>query len=259
MRPEKRLLVFIPTYNELGNVAELCSRIMALNIELDMLFLDDNSPDGTGDLLDRLAGQHSTIHVIHRPEKLGIGSAHFEGIAWAYDRQYETLITMDGDFTHPPENVPDLLRMSRDADVVVGSRYLLKNSLDEWTVFRKFLTSGGHFLTKHLLKLPYDASTAYRLYRLNRIPRGVFHLVRSQGYAFFFESLFALHANGFSIKEVGIILPARACGQSKMTVREACRGLSRLAQVSLSTMTNSQRYRLRELSGPGIDGAVTKK
>jgi dolichol-phosphate mannosyltransferase len=247
VRERRKTLVFVPTYNERENVERLCAQIMALHLDVDILFLDDNSPDGTGAILDRLAEQHSRVKVIHRSGKLGIGSAHRDGITWAYDHRYDILITMDCDFTHPPEYLPEFLHMSRDADVVVGSRHLLANSVAEWTLFRRLLTYSGHVLTKYLLKIPYDASSAYRLYHLNAIARGIFELIPSTGYAFFFESLYVLSVNGFSIKEVPIILPARACGQSKMGVPEALQGLLRLTCLYLTTRLHREQYRMTEL------------
>ena len=244
------MLVFIPTYNERDNVEQTCSQLLALqlsaNLPFDILFVDDHSPDGTGAVLDELAARHNSVRVIHRPGKLGIGSAHQVGIAYAYDHGYDTLITMDCDGTHPPEYLPNFLEQAHSADVVVGSRYLNQASLNEWTFFRKLLTYGGHMLTTTLLGMPYDASSAYRLYHLNAIPRGLFGLVQSPGYAFFFESLYVLNLNRFRINEVGILLPARASGQSKMTVGEAGRGLSRLLHMCLSIAVRKRQYLLRQ-------------
>jgi dolichol-phosphate mannosyltransferase len=231
--PPGKTLVCVPTYNERENVERLVTEILELGLELDLLFLDDNSPDGTGGVLDALAQRHKTLTVIHREGKLGIGSAHLQGIAWAYARGYQRLVTMDADFTHPPAYLPEFFSLASDSDVIVGSRYLLRNSLEEWPLFRRILTYGGHVLTRTLLGLKEDASSAYRLYRLDRIPSRAFSLVRSTGYSFFFESLYVLRLNRFRIREVAIVLPARASGQSKMGVWDACQGLLRLARMCL--------------------------
>ena len=198
----ERTLVFVPTYNERENVEALCNGLLNLPFDFDILFLDDNSPDGTGEILHRLQQSHKNITVVHRTDKLGIGSAHFEGINWAYDHGYKLLITMDCDFTHPPEYVGQILKELRDNDVVVGSRYMSANSLPGWAFMRRMLTHTGHLVTRLLLGLPYDATGALRLYRLDRIPRGVFQLVHSRGYSFFFESLFVLHVNHFRIRSL---------------------------------------------------------
>lgn len=220
-----KTLVFIPTYNEKENVEKIYSEISKLKLGLDFLFLDDNSPDGTGVILDRLVDKHREVSVIHRDKKSGIGSAHLTGIEWAYKHGYEKLITMDCDFTHSPEYIPIFIDYSRDCDIVIGTRFGLKKSMEGWSYFRRFLTNAGHALTKYLLKMPYDASGAYRLYRLDKIPRTLFDLVRSTGYSFFFESLYILHKKKFKIKEIPIILPARSSGHSKMNFKEAQKGI----------------------------------
>jgi dolichol-phosphate mannosyltransferase len=218
-----RTLVFVPTYEERGNAGEMVSQLSSLGLDADLLFVDDASPDGTGDLLDELAKTHPRLTVLHRSGKLGIGSAHQDGLAWAFDRGYERLVTMDCDFTHAPADVPRLLEGSRDADLVVGSRFLASGSLPGWSPHRRALTHLGHLVTSTALGLPHDASSAFRVYRLDRIPRELFGLVRSRGYAFFFESLFVLAKNGVRVAEVPIVLPARAEGRSKMDLREVVR------------------------------------
>src|SRR5207247_297503 len=144
-----RLLIFVPTYNENRNVERLCAELRALPLDADILFIDDGSPDGTGATLDRLARQHPRISVIHREGKLGIGSAHRAGIAYAYDKGYDLLITLDADFSHSPADLPRLLAAHDDGvDVVVASRYLAPDSLPGWSPHRLFLTRLGHLLVK---------------------------------------------------------------------------------------------------------------
>jgi dolichol-phosphate mannosyltransferase len=238
---EGRALIAVPTFNERENVERLIDEIVAQGVPADLLFVDDASPDGTGDVLEALKGRIQHLSVVHREGKLGIGSAHLFILAWAYERGYARLVTMDADFTHPPSYLEAILALSDEADVVVGSRYLLANSLEEWTLFRRLLTRGGHLLTRGLLGLREDASSAYRLYRLDRIPRRLFALVRSQGYSFFFESLYVLRLNGFRLKEVAIVLPARASGKSKMGVLDAARGLARLFWMCLLIVADRKR------------------
>ena len=244
-------LVFVPTYNERENVERLCIELLKLDLRADILFLDDNSPDGTGEILDRLAADHGSVFVTHRSGKLGIGSAHQDGINWAYDRGYKTLVTMDCDFTHRPQDVPEFLRMSNDADLVLGSRYMHDESLSDWTFFRKSMTSFGHFLTTTLLRMKYDATGGFRAYRLDRIPREIFTRVRSKSYSFFFESLYALHVNRHSIAEVPIALPARTYGHSKMRASDAVGSLVRLI-ILASTQLMTSRYKV---SREGTDNA----
>jgi dolichol-phosphate mannosyltransferase len=218
--------------------------LRALGLDTDIVFLDDNSPDGTGQMLDELAKSDPRLFVIHRPGKLGIGSAHQTGIRWAYDRGYETLVTMDCDFTHSPSDVPRFLAQFEGTDVLVGSRYLEPESLPGWNRMRKTLTAMGHFLTRRMLDMSYDATGAFRIYRLPRIPRQVFDLVSARGYAFFFESLFILHANRLRIKELPIKLPARTYGSSKMSLKEAARSARQVASLSFVNQINPAQFRV---------------
>jgi dolichol-phosphate mannosyltransferase len=238
------VLLFIPTYNERRNVERLSQALRALPIEADILFVDDASPDGTGEVLEQLAQRHPEIRVRHRERKLGIGSAHRAGIQYAYDHGYELLVTLDADFSHNPADIPRLLdALDNGTDVVVGSRYLARRSLPGWSPHRRFLTVLGHWLTTHLLGIPYDATGALRLYDLRRIPRELFALSTTSAYAFFYESLFILHLNGFRVRQIPIVLPARVYGSSKLTVREAVRSARFLLYLWFDEFTRPERYR----------------
>jgi dolichol-phosphate mannosyltransferase len=237
-----KTLIFIPTYNERDNAPELFNQILALGLDADILFLDDNSPDGTGQILDDLAATHPLLSVIHRTGKLGIGSAHLEGIQWAYNHGYTRLVTMDCDFTHSPMDISRLLETLPGCDVVVGSRWMQADSLKEWSIFRKFLTGLGHFLTRDILKVPFDATGAFRVYDLTRIPRHVFNRVTAQGYAFFFESLFLLIRNGYRVREIPIMLPKRTYGHSKMRISDALNGAGRIIKLFFATILNPQKF-----------------
>ncbi|MFZ9595907.1 MAG: polyprenol monophosphomannose synthase [Bdellovibrionia bacterium] len=240
----RRPLVFIPTYNEKDNAPKLFSEIQALGLDLDILFIDDNSPDGTGEILQILSKSHSQLHVVNRNGKLGIGSAHLEGIHWAYQHGYQTLITMDCDFTHHPSKIFDILRAAQGGteDIVVGSRYLQKGSLTGWNLIRRFLTYAGHFATKTFLNIPYDATGGFRLYKLNQIPQDSFHLITSRGYSFFFESLYFLHLSGLKVREIPITLPPRTYGHSKMDFGEIKRSIQLLFTLYIRTILSREKY-----------------
>jgi len=218
---KNEILIFVPTYNERENAPLMATEIAALGIAADILFVDDNSPDGTGQLLDSLRPSVKNLIVHHRDRKRGIGSAHSESILWAYNNGYKTFVSLDCDFTHSPSDIPALIEKSRHFNVAVGSRWVNENSLPGWNLYRRAMTLLGHALTRKLLGLPYDATSAFRAYDLKRIPSEVFRLVRSTHYSFFYESLFILYANKFSISENPIILPARTYGSSKMSGRAA--------------------------------------
>ncbi len=221
-------LVFLPTYNEVGTVRTVHGMIRDVLPDADILFVDDSSPDGTGAILDDLARSDARLHVVHRPGKLGIGSAHQDGIAWAYDRGYATLITMDSDLAHSPRYITAFIDAASQFPVVVGTRFQIKESLAEWPVWRLCLTHTGHFLTRALLGIDQDATGAFRLYHLTAIPREIFAIVRGRDYAFFFESLHVLVLNGIAVGEVPIDLPARAYGASKMRMQEVILGTLKL-------------------------------
>ena len=216
----KKLLVFVPTYNERENVTRLYEEIKAQKLGNDFLFLDDGSPDGTGKILDEIRSQDSHVHVIHRKGKEGIGSAHKMGIQFAYDQGYSILITMDCDFTHLPEDIIKFLNNASGYDVVVGSRFMMEGSLEGWNLYRKFMTHFGHFLTRKLLGLPHDATGAFRLYQLGQLRSSLFDEVESMGYSFFFESLYSLMLEGAKMKEIPITLPSRVYGHSKMEIKD---------------------------------------
>lgn len=235
-------LIFIPTYNESENVENIYIQIQGLSIYVDILFLDDNSPDGTGKILDSMAAANSNIYVIHRDGKKGIGSAHIEGIRWAYQNDYKVLITMDCDFSHPPSYIKDFIQKSSDYDVIIGSRFLKTGGLDKWNPFRKTMTHIGHALTRFFLRLPYDATGAFRLYRIDKIPLGVFELIHAKGYSFFFQSLHILFQNNFAIKEIPVVLSARTYGESKMRLKDMKDSVITLAHTYISSLINPELF-----------------
>jgi len=216
-----KFLIFVPTYNECKNVKPLAKRLLALELSADILFIDDCSPDGTGYILDELADMSGNIHVIHRQEKAGIGSAHMEAIKYACQYNYDLLVTMDGDLTHSPEDIPRLLEAGTNHDVVIGSRFAAESRMARQQPLQRRLVSGlSHLATRVLLGLSYDATNAFRVYRPAAIPHDFFSKIHSPGYAFFFESLFFLAKNSLRIIEMPVGLSARYAGSSKMNLKE---------------------------------------
>jgi dolichol-phosphate mannosyltransferase len=253
-----KLLIFVPTYNEAENVERLCRELSVLQLGADILFCDDGSPDGTGEIVNRLASEFPHVRAMHRKGKLGIGSAHQEGIRHAYKNGYQTLVTMDCDFTHQPADVKRLLELTQASEnpVGIGSRYQERNSLPGWNVLRRSLTYLGHFLTVNLLRLPHDATGALRVYQLDKIPAELFERVRSVGYSFFFESLFVLHRNGFAITEMPISLPARTYGHSKMSWRETIRSVTRLLRLYWANVRRPQSFLVASPVPPILDAEI---
>lgn len=235
------ILIMIPTYNEAANVPSLIDRLLAIKqLDADILFIDDNSPDGTGKILDQYAKGHNRITVLHRTYKAGIGTAHQYGIEWAYQHNYSHLVTMDGDFTHPPEDIMTLLSHSGDYDVVIGGRHAQKSSLEGWSWDRKLLTFTGHQFTLRLLGLSYDATSAFRVYRIDHIPITTFQLAESKGYSFFFETLCLLNENKFTIYDVPVVLPPRASGTSKLKFKDMVQCLLLVLKLGFKRLIHSQ-------------------
>ncbi len=220
MPGDAKLLVMLATYNEVGNVRHVYAKVREAVPGAHILFVDDNSPDGTGREIDRIIEGDSGVSVLHRPGKMGVGSAHRDGITWGYDHGFATIIAMDCDMLHSPDHLPDLLATDPAAAVVVGSRFLSGDSMPGWQLHRRLLTHTAHVMTRYCLGLPYDATGSFRRYDLTVIPRQFLDLVKSDGYAFFFESLHILHLNGIAIDHVPVVLLARTSGVSKMRLRD---------------------------------------
>jgi len=247
----KESLICIPTYNEEANVELVIQGIFKTGYSGDILFIDDASTDGTMEKLQRLVQKHKNIFCINRPEKMGIGSAHKDGIEYAYENNYEKIITMDCDFSHSPEYIDDFIKCSSEADIVIGSRFNKKESLKGWNIYRKILTYAGHYLYKNMLDLNYDATGAYRLYNLRNIPRTMFDLINSLEYSYFFESLYIMKMNGKAIEEIDIVLPPRTYGHSKMSYRNILQSVYMLLYLYIKSKVNRESLYCFEHSNPG--------
>jgi dolichol-phosphate mannosyltransferase len=224
---KKKILILIPTLNELENVESLANKIFSLGLELDILFIDDNSPDGTGKFLDKISNNNNNIFVKHFDKRYGIGNAHKTGIRWAYKNRYETLITMDSDFTHDPSDILRFLESMNNSDVIVGSRFKNFDKI-ELNLFRKLLSKSANLATRFLLDMPYDSTNAYRLYNLKNIPVEFLDNIYSNSYSFFFESLFILNCNNISISEISVKLYERKSGETKMRFSDAFKSFTML-------------------------------
>jgi dolichol-phosphate mannosyltransferase len=213
-----RLLVIIPTYNELENVPLIVGRLRAAVPEADILVADDNSPDGTGALADTLAGADSQIHVLHRPGKQGLGAAYLDGFSWGMTRGYDVLVEMDADGSHSPEQLPDLLaRIEAGADVVIGSRWVKGGSVVNWPLHRKLLSQGGSTYARLALGVRLrDATAGYRAFRCSALEKLDLAEVASQGYCFQIDLGLRAVRKGLRVDEVPITFVEREHGTSKM-------------------------------------------
>jgi dolichol-phosphate mannosyltransferase len=226
MTASRPTLVTLATYNEIDNLPRLVGEILAALPDADVLVIDDNSPDGTGRLADELAAADGRIHVLHRPGKLGLGTATVAGFRWAIERGYGWLVNMDADFSHHPRYLPALRAAAATADVAIGSRYVPGGGVEGWGPLRHVMSRGVNWYARLLLGLPTrDNSGSFRCYRVARLAEIDLGRVRSKGYAFEEEILYRCRRVGCRFREVPIVFEDRRHGQSKINTREVCRAL----------------------------------
>jgi dolichol-phosphate mannosyltransferase len=216
-----KTLVIIPTYNEAENLAKITAALFALNVDgLEILDVDDISPDGTGKVADQLMRQFpGRFHVIHRPEKLGLGTAYIQGFKWALEHDYPYIVHMDADFSHPPEYVPQLLAAIPDYDVVVGSRYVKGGRLDErWAWYRRLLSWWANSVWVRIIlgTKTRDSTAGFKCWTKSALQRIDLDRIRSTGYIFQVEMCYLAEKLGFRIKEIPIYFEERRIGESKM-------------------------------------------
>jgi dolichol-phosphate mannosyltransferase len=213
-----RVLVVIPTYNESDNVRIIVDRVRRATPAVDVLIADDNSPDGTGAIADELAAADPRIHVLHRPGKQGLGTAYLAGFGWARERGYDAVVEMDADGSHAPEELPRLLDAAREADVVLGSRWVRGGKVVNWPVHRLLISRSASLYTRLALGLPVrDATAGYRVYRMSVLDKLDLDQVASQGYCFQIDLGWRSYRHGFRIVEVPITFVERERGASKMS------------------------------------------
>ena len=221
----EKTLIVMPTYNERENLPRMAQRLLALPVPVDMLVVDDNSPDGTGKLADELAAKHPNIHVLHRQAKSGLGRAYLAGFKWALEHGYEFVFEMDGDFSHNPDDVPIMLAAAQNADLVLGSRYLGGIRIINWPLSRLMLSKGAALYVQIITGMPFtDPTGGYKCFRRRALLALNLDDVGSNGYSFQIELTHKLWRQGMSIIEVPIIFTERAQGHSKMAghiIREA--------------------------------------
>jgi dolichol-phosphate mannosyltransferase len=215
----QRALVIIPTYNERENLERLVGLVLAADPRLSILVVDDNSPDGTGELADRLAAQEPRFHVLHRAGKLGLGTAYIEGFRWGIGEGFDYLLEMDADFSHDPVHLPQFLDAVQEYDLVLGSRYLGgRVTVVNWPIGRLMLSYFANVYARVITRLPiWDVTAGYRCYR-RKVLEGInLESVESEGYAFQIEMSYRAWRRGFRIGEIPIVFVDRTLGESKMS------------------------------------------
>ncbi|MDH4132048.1 MAG: polyprenol monophosphomannose synthase [Gemmatimonadota bacterium] len=221
----ERFLVIVPTYNESRNLTQIVPAILEQDRRLEVLVVDDNSPDGTGQLADQLAAGDRRVHVLHRSEKQGLGRAYLAGFQWALERDYQAVLEMDADFSHDPSFLAGFLSAIEEADLVLGSRYKTGVNVINWPISRLLLSLGANWYARVVTGLPLtDATGGFKCFRREVLERINLDRVASNGYAFQIEMSFRAWRKGFRLKEIPIVFTDRVEGQSKMSrriVREA--------------------------------------
>ena len=211
-------LIIVPTYNERENLPRIAQKLLSLPTPVDVLVVDDNSPDGTGRIADELAAKHPQIHVLHRTEKNGLGRAYIAGFQWALARQYEFIFEMDCDFSHNPDDIPQFLKAAEQADLVLGSRYIGGIRVINWPLSRLMLSRSAGKYVELITGMPFmDPTGGYKCFRRRALAAIHLEDVRSNGYSFQIELTHRLWRQGFKIVEIPIIFTDRTQGESKIT------------------------------------------
>jgi dolichol-phosphate mannosyltransferase len=237
-----RTLAVIPTYNEVDNLVPIVRRLLHQPVAVDILIVDDNSPDGTGDIADGLASEDSRVHVLHRPRKEGLAAAYRNGFVWGLRHGYDQLVECDADGSHQPEELPRLLQALTVADVVVGSRWIHGGSVVGWPYRRQLLSRAGSWYARLALHLSQrDVTSGYRAFRATALEVLPLDDIQSEGYSFQIETLWRARRAGLTVAEVPITLTERQHGVSKMHGRIVVEALLRVTAWALSPIRHNTR------------------
>ena len=245
----RRAVIVIPTYNEYHNIRPLVDRILALPLPLDLFFVDDASPDGTGQLLDEICRSIPRCRVLHRSGKFGLGTAYREAYRMLLREPYIYFLQMDADLSHRPEDIPRLMQSATEADLVIGSRYCAGGGSQNWPLMRRMLSRTANRASGSLLRLAVMDSTAgFRCYRRSVIESLDAIDIRANGYAFQIEMAYYTQRMGFRILEIPIIFDDRKYAKSKMSYREIRGAMATLARLSTQRLVGLKH--LQPMTGP---------
>lgn len=213
-----KTLIIIPTYNENKNIQPLVNEILAIESRIEILVVDDNSPDGTGEIAQKLSEQFQRVHVLHRTKKMGLGSAYIAGFKYALSKDYDLIFEMDADFSHDPKYLPDFLEKIQKYDVVIGSRYVKGVNVVNWPMHRLLLSYCANIYARAVTGLPIkDATGGYKCFRRKVLEALDLDNLSAKGYGFQIEITFKCWRKGFSLSEIPIIFVERSAGKTKMS------------------------------------------
>ncbi|MEY3011332.1 MAG: hypothetical protein RIT45_67 [Pseudomonadota bacterium] len=232
MTTRDKAVICLPTYNEAENLPLMVAAIFEVVPSIEIVVIDDNSPDGTGRIADELAAADSRVHVLHRTAKEGLGRAYIAGFRWALERDYDLIFEMDCDFSHQPKYLPEFLRKAQEADLVLGSRYIEGGGTEGWAMHRRLLSRGGNTYARMILGLPFrDLTGGFKCFRREVLAALPLDAIQGGGYVFQIELTWRTIQAGFRVTEVPIVFPDRVRGDSKMhgaIVFEAVKNVWRL-------------------------------
>ena len=235
MTAGRRALICLPTYDERENLAPMIDAILAAVPQVELLVIDDNSPDGTGQLADQIAAREPRVKVLHRAGKEGLGRAYLAGFAWALARDYGLILEMDCDFSHHPEYLPGMLAAAGEADLVLGSRYVEGGGTVNWGMLRKLISRGGSLYARTILGLTVrDLTGGFKCFRREVLEGIDLSTVECTGYAFQIELTYRAARRGFTIRELPIVFADRRVGHSKMSRRIVFEAIRKVWTIRLS-------------------------
>lgn len=248
--------VIIPTYNEKDNIVPLVTQILALDLPIQVIVVDDNSPDGTGQIADDLTAQDSRVSVIHRETKLGLGTAYIAGFKHGLAENADRLITMDADFSHNPSYIPALVALANNYHITIGSRYVPQGGVENWGWKRRFLSWGANLVARTALGLTAtDCTAGFRCYHREVLLNINLDEIFSNGYSFLVEMLFKSQRLGYTVGEIPIVFTNRTKGESKISQREIYKAMYTVFRLSLTRWQHRPPSIASDL--PSEDGPIS--
>ncbi len=230
-----KTLVIVPTYNEKDNVRPLVNEIQThtKGSDVSILIVDSHSPDGTGEIANQLGRERAEIHALHQPGKLGLGKAYLDGFKWAFQMDFDYIVTMDADFSHPPSAIPEMIRKMKDYDLVIGSRYAPGGQLVNWPWTRKLISGFGNWYARTIIGLDlHDLTNGFHCFRRTLLERILVPLPKSEGYVFLIELKFRSLMQNARVLEIPIVFANRTQGKSKISRRVIWEAAFRVWQLA---------------------------
>ncbi|MCK5541749.1 MAG: polyprenol monophosphomannose synthase [Desulfobacterales bacterium] len=231
----EKIAICLPTYNEANNISLVIDDVLGVLPDAYILVIDDNSPDGTGKIAERIANGNPKISVLHRPKKEGLGPAYIDGFALVLSlKNIQLIVQMDADLSHPAKYLVDMIRASEKSDLVIGSRYVSGGSVQNWEIVRKMISRFGSFYARMWLKLPVsDLTSGFKIWNRNLLEKVIHHSITSNGYVFQIETTYAAYRLGATIKEIPFMFVNRNANKSKMTAEIAFEAIWRIPVIGL--------------------------